>query len=300
MESNYYYEDLEMKKAEIIFRFYARPKVKLYLQKLTKNKMIPPSWGEEISGISGISEEVKEDICDLLKLSQIKAIYIHDFFTIDHGTWWYDCEAINKIDLDFYLPIFFQEFSLYPISLIKKSKLKSIYFCQSLTFSTDTYSQYRAAVPDYSEVTMSMVYCCKEKNIDYCRKVIHHEFFHFVDYVEDGKIFGPDPEWEELNTPEFKYGNGGHNNREWKALEQDKRGFLNFYSTTGVEEDKAEIFAHLMCFPEKVEKETCQILMKKFEFIKTMMMKFDIDGFGDAYFWDVLKILRDGINNYVS
>ena len=107
MDSNNYNEDLEMKKAEIIFRFYDRPKVQLYLKKLSKNKMISASWAEEISEVA---EEVKEDICDLFKLCQIKAIYIHDLLTIDHVTWWYDCEAINKTDLDFYLPIFFQEF----------------------------------------------------------------------------------------------------------------------------------------------------------------------------------------------
>jgi len=52
---------------------------------------------------------------------------------------------------------------------------------------------------------MAMVYCCKERSFSHIRTVIHPEFFHFIDYIEDGNIYGPDPEWEMLNTPDFKY-----------------------------------------------------------------------------------------------
>ena len=117
-------------------------------------------------------------------------------------------EALSENNCDSYLPIFFHEFSLYPISYIKKSQIKFFYFTNTLTFSAETYSQYRAAVPDYCDDTMALNYCCKETLSSYIRNIIHHEFFHFVDYIEDYKIYDSDPKWEACNESCFKYGNG--------------------------------------------------------------------------------------------
>lgn len=232
------------------------------------------------------------DISSLFELYGIEAVFLQTNTNINHSSWWYDCTPLKDGDLDLYLPLFFREFSLYPVSLIKASKLEKVYFVNSLTFSTNSYSQYRASVPDYCHDVMGMVYCCKETSLDYIRNVIHHEFFHFIDYIEDGKIYESDPEWEGLNTPDFKYGNGGAMNREWKPLSSDVRGFLNFYSTTGIEEDKAEIFSHMMNFPEKVIDTQCEILNAKFKNIKNLFQRFDPYGVGNELFWEHILLFR--------
>jgi hypothetical protein len=290
--------ELENKKLQIISRFYNRPKVNTYLTLLSENSnMINPKWKNKISNVS---EEVKEDISDLFRLYTIKIepLYLYQNILTSHDFWEYECSALQDNDLDFFLPIFFQEFSLYPISLVSKSKLKSIFFCHSLKFSTENYSQYRAAVPDYTDNIMSMIYCCKETSVKYIRNVIHHEFFHFLDYVEDGKIYGKDLEWESFNLIDFEYGKGGCYERQWKPLANDKKEFLNFYSTTGVEEDKAEIFSFMMLKCRKVQDVQNENLKKKFENIKSMMKKFDKEGFGSEKFWQVFLRLREEIDNF--
>jgi hypothetical protein len=290
--------EMENKKLQIINRFYNRTKVKTYLTLLSENSdIINYSWKNKIYNLS---EEVKEDISDLFRLytTKLEALYLYEELIIFHKTWEYECSPLQENDLDFFLPIFFQEFSLYPISLISKSKLKSVYYCHCLKFSTGEYSQYRAAVPDYTDKVMSMIYCCKEKSVKYIRNVIHHEFFHFLDYVEDGKIYGKDLIWESYNLIDFEYGKGGCYERQWKPLNQDKKEFLNFYSTTGIEEDKAEIFSFMMLNCKKIQDVQNQSLKKKFENIKYMMQKFDKEGFGNDKFWEVLMRLRDEIDNY--
>jgi len=54
-----------------------------------------------------------------------------------------------------------------------------------------------------------------------------------IDYHDDGAVYH-DRQWAALNPP----------------------GFLNHYSTTGVEEDKAEMFANLIVDPAHVSRRT--------------------------------------------
>ena len=76
------------------------------------------------------------------------------------------------------------------------------------------------------------------------RIVLHHEFFHYIDYADDQSY--DDDEWEGLNQKGFKYGNGGDSEREWVKLDKNTRGFINHYSTTALEEDRAEIYQYLI------------------------------------------------------
>jgi hypothetical protein len=280
---------IENDKAEIIERFNNRDIVKVYFDLLNQKQHNSKEFSDIIQGISN---EVITDLNDLFNIYGIKPIFLESPLSINHSTWWYDCLPLEDEDLDFFLPLFFKEFSLYPISLIKNSQLKNVYFVNSLIFSTHAFSQYRASVPDYSDDVMSMIYCCKERGVDYIKNVIHHEFFHFVDFIEDKKIYGPDPDWEILNEPDFKYGSGGAMNREWKPLSPEIRGFLNFYSTTGIEEDKAEIFSHMINFPEIVVETKCEILKGKFDYIRNLLERFDPDGIGKKDFWETLLLYR--------
>jgi hypothetical protein len=79
-----------------------------------------------------------------------------------------------------------------------------------------------------------------------------------IDLKDDGVLYG-DPRWVSLNAPEFHYGNGGRNAQdlaETSVLTTRFPGFLNHYSTTAVEEDKAELFANLLVEPVYVANRT--------------------------------------------
>ena len=52
--------------------------------------------------------------------------------------------------------------------------------------------------------------------------------------------------WDALKPKDFKYGSGGKNAQDISTtslLTEKYPGFLNHYSTTAVEEDKAEVLA---------------------------------------------------------
>ena len=45
-----------------------------------------------------------------------------------------------------------------------------------------------------------------------------------------------------MNVPGFKYGKGGEFEREWIQLDKTFKGFINHYSTSALEEDRAEVY----------------------------------------------------------
>ncbi len=147
-------------------------------------------------------------------------------------------------EIDHYSVLFVREFSLYPPSLIKRCGLKRIVLCKDLAFD----GQLRAAIPDFEHDTLYLDVLRGGYDRLYVCKVLHHEFFHIIDYRDDGRVY-EDREWSALNPPGFKYGTGGKNAQQVASAREltDKfPGFLNYYSTTGVEEDKAEVFANLI------------------------------------------------------
>ena len=152
--------------------------------------------------------------------------------------------------LESYTGLFAKEFTLYPRSLVKRSQLKRVVLCKDLAFA----GQLRTAIPDYEHDTLYLDVHRGMPNTLYLRKVLHHEFFHIIDYRDDGLVYRDDC-WAALNPPEFLYGNGGRNvqdQSDTSVLTDKFPGFLNHYSTTGVQEDKAEIFANLIVDPAYV------------------------------------------------
>jgi hypothetical protein len=153
-----------------------------------------------------------------------------------------------KADAESYAAIFAFEWSLYPPELVKKTRLKRVVFCQELAFA----KQKRTAVPDFENDTLYLDVARGRFDEPYVRKVIHHEFFHIIDLRDDGKLY-EDERWARLNPPDFKYGPGGAKLQDDPSVTTtggDVPGFLNRYAAAGVEEDKAEIFAHLMVEPK--------------------------------------------------
>ena len=121
----------------------------------------------------------------------------------------------------------------------------------------------------------------------YTRREIHHEFFHVIDWRDDGKVH-EDSHWAAMKPRGFKYGNGGRNtqNDRTGSILIDKRpGFMNKYSTTGVEEDKAEVFATMIVHWDVVadRAKRDEVVAKKVARMQTQMEEFSPAA--DKEFW---------------
>ncbi|HEV2704602.1 MAG TPA: putative zinc-binding metallopeptidase [Pyrinomonadaceae bacterium] len=190
-------------------------------------------------------------------------------------------------ELENYADLFVQEFTLYPTALVKRARLKRVVLCNEVAFA----GQRRNAVPDFEHDTLYLDVSRGAYNKLYLRKVIHHEFFHIVDYRDDGSVYKDDL-WAALNPSGFQYGTGGRNAQDKPdtSLLTDKYpGFLNHYSTTGVEEDKAEMFANMFVEPAYVESRMKKdaVLRSKVVLMKSLLGRFCPD-MSDA-FWDKLR-----------
>lgn len=193
----------------------------------------------------------------LAELEKIAATYKIDIVTADvglpvktfHGL--IDGKSSGTRELAAYARLFAAEWALYPPDFIKRSQLTRVVLCTELTFA----GQRRNAVPDFEHNVLYLDVARGTYSRPYLRKVIHHEFFHIVDLRDDSNLY-QDERWEGLNRADFKYGSGGKNAQglaQTSVLTDKYPGFLNHYSTTGVEEDKAEVFANLIVDPGYVE-----------------------------------------------
>ena len=190
-----------------------------------------------------------------------------------------------------YIPLFVREWSLLPPSLIAKAKLKKVVFCEDLSFA----GQRRNAVPDWENDVLYYDVSSVGHRARYLAAVIHHEFFHLVDYRDDGLVYEDEP-WAALNPMGFKYGSGGknaQNDKSTTAFSDKFPGFLTHYGATGVEEDKAELFAHLVVNAAHVKTRAKDdaVLRAKIARLKKLLADFcpDVD---DAFWTKAEKIDR--------
>jgi hypothetical protein len=162
-----------------------------------------------------------------------------------------DGKAADARVLAPYVAMLTAEFGLYPPSLVRRMRLERVVIAVDLRFA----GMARGAVPDFEHATLYLDAACGAECGLYQRKVLHHEFFHYLDWVDDWQLY-EDPQWLALNPRDYHYGNGGINaqNVPTSSLLTDQYpGFLDYYSTTGVEEDKAEVFANLIVERERVD-----------------------------------------------
>src|SRR5262245_25783368 len=117
-----------------------------------------------------------------------------------------DGKPASQEELKRYVPLFAAEFGLYPQDLVKRVKLRRVVLCKDLAFGP----QRRNAVPDWQHDTLYLEAYRGWYDPTYLRKVIHHEFYHMVDYRDDGLVY-TDERWSRLNPAGFKYGTGGRN-----------------------------------------------------------------------------------------
>ena len=216
---------------------------------------------------------------------------------IDHGEYWYELYPATSNDLNFFLPLLALELSLYPKSFITKLQLKQIIICNSLIFHTQHNEMYKAAFPDCTPGTNAMIYCAKERDVNYIRVFIHHELFHYFDEV--GKnVYKSKELWDMFNPKGYSYGMTGDFAGEGKYKELDQKYsyyFFTQYSQSGIEEDKAEVFTWLinsgLSMQELGMKEG---LIGKCVSIKIMLEEFDKEGFkqGKDDFWEKVMMFK--------
>lgn len=189
--------------------------------------------------------------------------------------------------LESYLPIFASEWSLYPVELIRRTRLQRIILCTGLSFA----GQARTAIPDFARNDLYIDVARGRHSEQYTRKVIHHEFFHIIDYRDDGSLYA-DERWSALNPLGFHYGTGGknaQNDATVSLLDGRLQGFLNRYSMTAVEEDKAELFTHMIVNGRMVEERAKKdkVLQSKVERMKELVRQFCPRM--DEQFWEVAE-----------
>lgn len=185
-----------------------------------------------------------------------------------------DGKSAAKPELEAYALLFAPEFSLYPPELVQRSQLKRIVLCSELSFA----GQPRNAIPDYEHDTLYLDVRRGADNRPYMRRVIHHEFYHVIDFRDDGKVYA-DEDWAALNPQGMTYGRGGQAAQgfaETAVLTDRYPGFLNHYSTTAVEEDKAEMFANLIVNFEYVQARVSndRVIQAKALRMKDLLSKF--------------------------
>jgi hypothetical protein len=193
-----------------------------------------------------------------------------------------DTEALAK-----YLPMFLSEFNIYSPSMMTSAHLERIVFCQDLRLS----NQKRAAVPNFLDYTLYLDVRQGAKYAGYLRRALHHEYFHMIDQYDDGNLY-EDTKWKRLNPPDFAYGNGGESVQHEKnvgSLRGDIPGFLNLYSQSGVEEDKAEIYAYMLTDYGMVARRAKDdpIIREKVAMIKALLQIFD-SSFDDKFWRNML------------
>ena len=198
--------------------------------------------------------------------------------------------ACTPEELARYTRLFAEEFGLYPPDVIRYAQLERVVVCKDLSYG----GQLRGAIPDFDSKTLYLDAVRGSFNPTYQRKVIHHDFFHMIDFRDDGNLYA-DKEWERLNPAGFHYGTGGANAQDdpmSSVLTDRWPGFLNSYSKTGVEEDKAEMFANLVVEPAYLERrsQTDPVVRAKVAAIKRLLTQFAPEA--DDRFWARAAALR--------
>ena len=157
------------------------------------------------------------------------------------------------------------EHQLYPKRFFDRVGIKRFVMCEDLKYN----GQRRRDLPDLSSGTLYID--VGDRAVCRKRHSFHHELWHMVDYHLLGNAFeSHDAEWCEHNPRGFNYGNGGKFMRTDSSSSQLSSSpspeFLNRYSTSSIAEDKAEVWASLMCYQQVLKTPALQAkaaLLKK-------------------------------------
>ena len=128
-----------------------------------------------------------------------------------------------------------------------------MYLCEDVAYKYAGQFQSRTAIPDF--LGQNMIYDSKNGIAGiktawplYPHMVMHHELYHYIDLKDDNLERNIEQGWVAFNPVGFSYGSGGSEFRTSNAGEWPKtvKSFTSLYATSGIEEDKAELFGHMI------------------------------------------------------
>jgi hypothetical protein len=175
-------------------------------------------------------------------------------------------------DLKFHLPLLDNELAVYQAGTLKKVGVRHVVLCGKLQLKGKEIGG--VALSDRGTLFLTVVRSPSDSS--YARGAIHHEIFHMIDF-HDGYA-DSDYRWERLNAKGFRYGKGGihHLDNGYGLLPDDSvMGFLNKYSRSGAEEDKAEIYEFMLNCPGILEERMIRdaILSAKYRELRSRLKK---------------------------
>ncbi len=212
----------------------------------------------------------------LYQYFQVRFIYQK----IPSFTWKLGYKTANSQDFSnllSYAVLACEEFKKYPQSYILKIKLGSVIFVKNLSIK----GQARQSIPDYFKESLVLDFEGIRYDKTYLRHVIHHELYHMIEQEFNDDAYWKDPNWARLNLKNFKYGSGGINARSSNMflLTHPEKGFVNLYSMSGLEEDKAEVYACLFIRSERQKvmewTKTDSILRSKVRYMSNFLKQID-------------------------
>jgi hypothetical protein len=176
----------------------------------------------------------------------------------------------NDNNLIRYLDLLHSEYSKYPSGYFQRAHINTIVLTKNLKFR----DQLRAAIPDpfKKQLFLSINGAYGIATRRYLAHVMHHELHHCAEYGIWKNMSYDWNEWLGLNIENFCYGSGGETAYQQTALGKTdffsptnpEKGFINRYSLTGDEEDRAELMAFLMTDSDQ---STIRQLVKKDDII---------------------------------
>ncbi len=202
--------------------------------------------------------------------------------------------ADEKICQQYLHNILAKELSIYPPSVIKKSKVNEIILCRDLVSGGERRGGLTCAAW-LGSLGLSFARNKIYVNIGvggnklYKQGVVHHELFHMIDYFDDfnGHF---DNQWKSLNRPGFIY----HKDIINTARAKPQSGFISEYAMDAVWEDKAEVFTHLIVDYKGTERLalTDKILRTKVLRMKELLRSFSRE-FNDDFWHNRARESRD-------
>lgn len=199
-------------------------------------------------------------------------------------TYWgrYRLTANNK-ELLRYFRMMEAEIKKYPSDYFIKSRANMLCFGEHLSVKRVVVAA--VPVPEINTILYSLSRDIKGKGrkpykIGYLTNTFHHELFHNTDYVIWGRHYYKWDKWQVLNVPGFRYAGKGtmaYTQKDKMKKMKLQKGFMNKYSQTGMEEDRAEIMEAIMLYPENKHLiRRCQrdeIIRKKVNLINEIVNK---------------------------
>ncbi len=195
-----------------------------------------------------------------------------------NGVTYTDC---TEKEVRAFVKLLEKEYAKYPSGYLKKSLVDTIVLGNDLAYK----KQFRAGVPDpYKKVLyLSVNGSYGVADSGYLIHTMHHELVHCTDVALWGDMYYDWADWANINIVGFKYGGGGvtayaDSETDYISPVHPQKGFINRYSMTGDEEDRAEMMAFWMTDEKRPDFQnlllTDERLVKKLKLLKTTYERF--------------------------